>query len=190
MSEKKGVHCGQDKSFCGLFVMPPAFDLDGFKKRFNVTEKEALYLTEDCLNEHAEAFAIFDEDKSGSINVEEVKRLLQRKYTNLSTEDASLMVKSVDVDNDNEVSFEEFVLMMLKAQDPSSEILEAFRAFDTDGNGFIEATELQEAMKRGGASISDEEAKTMIAQADLDKDGRISFPEFQEMLRAKLEKHA
>ena len=55
--------------------------------------------------------------------------------------------------------------------------MEAFRVFDLDGDGFIDTSEmchvLQLLFDAGPA-----EAEAVMAQLDLDGDGRISFEEF------------
>lgn len=77
------------------------------------------------------------------------------------------------------VDFQEFVSMMRKFQDravdPEEQYLEAFRVFDQDGNGFISAQELQTVMCSLGETLSEEEVKDMIREADLDKDGQVNY---------------
>lgn len=77
------------------------------------------------------------------------------------------------------VDFNEFVSMMLKFQerpvDPEEQYLEAFRVFDQDGNGFISPTELQSVMTSLGETLSEEEIKDMIQEADMDRDGQVNY---------------
>eukprot|EP00329_Picozoa_sp_Boothbay-MS584-11_P001316 19812_4 len=59
---------------------------------------------------------------------------------------------------------------------------EAFAIFDRDQNGFISAEELRYIVSaKTGQQLSDAEAKTMIANADVNKDGRISYAEFEKV---------
>lgn len=55
------------------------------------------------------------------------------------------------------------------------ELLQAFKAFDKDGNGFITLEELKEAMDSSGCILSDSELHCMIDHADVDGDGQINF---------------
>ncbi len=56
-----------------------------------------------------------------------------------------------------------------------SELKETFSEMDKDGNGFITATELKEALEDLGEPVSDYVVDELIRQADANKDGKISF---------------
>ena len=76
------------------------------------------------------------------------------------------------------VEFDEFVNMMQKYQsniNPEEEMLEAFRVFDKDGNGFISADELSHVMTTLGEKLTRDEVEAMIREADLDKDGLVNY---------------
>ena len=57
-----------------------------------------------------------------------------------------------------------------------------FRAFDLDGDGLITQSELHSVLKKLGEDFSDDEVKELISEADLDGDGKVSFPEFEKMI--------
>jgi len=61
----------------------------------------------------------------------------------------------------------------------------AFDSVDTDGSGRIDSSELQEAMKKAGRSMSIEECKRMIKKVDQDNDGELSFEEFRLIFTGK-----
>ena len=69
--------------------------------------------------------------------------------------------------------------------DSEEEILEAFKVFDKDGNGFISAAELRHIMTNLGEKLSDEEVDEMIREADIDGDGQINYEEFVKMMMSK-----
>lgn len=54
-------------------------------------------------------------------------------------------------------------------------ILQLFQVFDTNNDGFISETELSNAMKNLGESLTNEDLKSMIKAADLDGDGKINY---------------
>ena len=50
-----------------------------------------------------------------------------------------------------------------------------FKEIDADGNGYITPTEVVAAYKKFGRSITQEEAKEIVKDADTDGDGRINY---------------
>ena len=68
-----------------------------------------------------------------------------------------------------------------KGEHSKADVVEAFRVFDEDGNGFITADELHHNMTNLGQKLSTEEANDMIKKADVDGDGQINYEEFVKM---------
>ena len=64
-------------------------------------------------------------------------------------------------------------------------LIEAFKVFDRDGNGFISAAELRHVMTNLGEKLTDEEVDEMIREADVDGDGQINYEELVKMMIAK-----
>ncbi|KAG0736268.1 hypothetical protein G6F57_009397 [Rhizopus arrhizus] len=98
------------------------------------------------------------------------------------------MVNQVSKDN-NSLNFEEFATLMRptlsdphKMNKKQEELKEAFDAFDKDGDGLINQVELQAMMEKLGDKISLDEAKLLIEEVDLDKDGGVNFNEFSAMM--------
>ena len=77
------------------------------------------------------------------------------------------------------VDFPEFLNMMAKkiqnTDSVEDEIREAFRVFDKESRGHINANEFRFVMKNIGAQMTDEEIEEMIEEADHDHDGLISY---------------
>ena len=98
------------------------------------------------------------------------------------------MIGEVDAVGNRTIAFPEFLTLMAhRMQDTDSEegILEAFKVFDRDGNGFISAAELRHVMTNLGEKLTDEEVDEMIREADIDGDGQINYEEFVKMMMAK-----
>lgn len=94
----------------------------------------------------------------------------------------------IDADGNGTIDFPEFLIMMarkMKDTDSEEEILEAFKVFDKDGNGFISAAELRHIMTNLGEKLTDEEVDEMIREADIDGDGQINYEEFVKMMMSK-----
>ena len=62
------------------------------------------------------------------------------------------------------------------------EILEGFRAFDKNGDGYITLEELRWAMTNLGEKLNDAELMELIQAADIDGDGRLNFEEKAEVM--------
>ncbi|KAJ8308804.1 hypothetical protein KUTeg_013678 [Tegillarca granosa] len=70
----------------------------------------------------------------------------------------------------------------MKKIDLQEEVLEAFKLFDTDRNGYITARELKDVMTNLGEKITEEEVDDMIRVADANGDGQIEYTEFLKIL--------
>ena len=113
------------------------------------------------------------------------------------------MINEIDEDGNGTVDFEEFLVMMskkMKDTDSEDELRqclghqrflyhpcyrEAFKVFDSDGNGFINASELRQVMLNLGEKLSEEEVEMMIKEADTNGDGLVNYDEFISMMNAK-----
>lgn len=97
------------------------------------------------------------------------------------------MITSVDK-NHHEVAvdFEEFIeLLVNHGRNIDEDIAKSFNVFDIDGDGLITEDELQTTMSSLGDPMNEKEVKAMIAEADLDGDGKINFKEFQVLMDNK-----
>ena len=65
---------------------------------------------------------------------------------------------------------------------PQDWIFDAFLIFDRDRDGFIGEEDLRVSMERMGQPVNATEITTMIREADVDVDGRISFEDFAQMM--------
>ena len=116
------------------------------------------------------------------------QKVLQDIINHLSCSDVRVFVFQIDADNSGSIDFPEFLTMMarkMKDTDSEEEILEAFKVFDKDGNGFISAAELRHIMTNLGEKLTDEEVDEMIREADIDGDGQINYEEFVKMMMSK-----
>ena len=75
----------------------------------------------------------------------------------------------VDVNGDGTIDFDEFKDMMKKQgddKDPAVELLEAFKLFDKDKDGFISMRELKKVATMMGNSLSKEEVEEFLQEAE------------------------
>ena len=105
---------------------------------------------------------------------------------NPSEEELRTMIKNVDTNANGAVDFNEFIEMMIKrGSGVEEDVADAFKVFDRDGDGLITAEELKLTMNNLGEPLTKAEVKAMIAEADLDGDGKINFKEFQRLMQNK-----
>ena len=79
---------------------------------------------------------------------------------------------------DGEVHFNEYMEMIrqgIEFVDTEQELVEAFKVFDREGNGFINSLEIRRVMTNLGYKLTDWEVDEMVIQADLDGDGQINY---------------
>merc|ERR1719436_1539685 len=99
----------------------------------------------------------------------------------------NVMIESIDTE-DGRIDFPDFLSLMakkMKEADTEEELIEAFKVFDKNEDGFISALELRDCMKNLGEKLTDAEVDEMIREADMDGDGHINYDEFVKMMMAK-----
>ncbi|KAI9487785.1 MAG: hypothetical protein EXX96DRAFT_535916 [Benjaminiella poitrasii] len=147
----------------------------------------------------AELFTSFDKDNDGKISHSELEEMLQSAgvdsspfspmFNKKGASDEQRQLQRQAQQMDGSLDFEEFAkLMRPTLSDPHRltskqlELKEAFEVFDKDGDGFINEHELQAMMEKLGDKISLAEARELIKDVDLDKDGAVNFTEFSVMM--------
>ena len=144
-----------------------------------------------------EVFAKFDRDGSGMIDEAELQLVLMALNKPCQDEDIKKYLAQGDLDGDGNISLSEFCVMVgIKyegdEEDPrvtEAEILkECFAVFDSDGSGYIERHEMMNIMCNLGtasfAAPSEETVDALLAEADIDGDGKISYNEFVRVMQS------
>ncbi|XP_047342093.1 calcium-binding allergen Bet v 3-like [Impatiens glandulifera] len=146
-------------------------------------------------------FDLFDKNKDGMITVDELSQALNRLGLETDVSELSVMVNSHIRDGKIGLGFEEFdelhrslndTFFGLDQQDnqdeEESDLNEAFKVFDEDGDGYISASELQKVLGKLGFSEGREidRCKRMILSVDHNHDGRVDFYEFKDMMRSTI----
>nr|ABI14434.1 calmodulin-like protein [Karlodinium veneficum] len=143
-------------------------------------------LIEEQIAEFKETFSLFDEDKDGRLSVAELGKMLNSLGQNPTDIDLASMVQDVDAE-DMKIDFPDFLSLMarkMKDTDTEEELIEAFKVFDKNEDGFISARELTDCMKNLGEKLTDAEVDEMIKEADMDGDLQINYDEFVKMMMA------
>ena len=117
----------------------------------------------------------------GTLSTKDLGTVIRSLDQNPSEAEIQDWAKEVDPDGTGSIGFDEFVNLMSKIYkntDTEEEILEAFKVFDRDGNGLIDAAELKYVLTNLGEKLMDEEVDEMFEKVDLNGDGMISYKEF------------
>lgn len=142
-------------------------------------------LTDEQVCEFREAFNLYDKDGDGTITVLEIGCIMRSLGQTPTDAELQDLIDEIDTDKSGTIDFTEFIKMMSKKAthiNSESELIEAFKVFDKDGNEFITSQELRHVMTNLGEKITEEEADVMIKEADLDGDGKINYEEFVKMM--------
>ncbi|KPI84043.1 centrin putative Ca2 -binding EF-hand protein [Leptomonas seymouri] len=133
-----------------------------------------------------EAFNLFDADGSGAIDAEEMALAMKGLgFGDLPRDEVERIIRSMNTDANGLVEYSEFESMIksrMAQKDSPEEILKAFQLFDLDKKGKISFTNLKEVAKLLGENPGDDVLKEMIAEADEDGDGEVSFEEFKSVM--------
>jgi Ca2+-binding EF-hand superfamily protein len=139
-----------------------------------------------------EAFQLFDKDRKGCVVQEEVATIM-RYLGSYPTERA--MVKEILPDmlgeEDHQVKYELFEPKMLEmlaegTWEPDSEdaLLNAFKAFDPEGKGYIEASKLREALITKGTPFREKEIAAFLEVAKDEESGHVFYEDYVALLSA------
>jgi len=98
------------------------------------------------------------------------------------------LINDIDAEGNGNIDFPEFLSLMakkMKDTDTEEELIEAFKVFDTEGNGVISAMRLRELMETLGTKLPSSEIDEMIQEADINRDGRINYVDLVRLMMAK-----
>jgi centrin-3 len=143
-------------------------------------------LTEDQKQELREAFELFDANKTGSIDLHELKVLMRALGFDVKKPEVIKIVHDVDPNNSGAVDYDQFLEIMSEryaGRDPEDEIRKAFSLFDDDRSGKISLKNMKRVARELGENLSEEELQAMIDEFDRDQDGEISGDEFMYIMK-------
>ena len=147
-------------------------------------------LTADEVIEIKEAFDLFDSDKSGQIDTNELKQALQNLGIDAKNQTLQNMLADIDKNGSGDIDFDEFIDMMtakMSDKDTREDLQKVFDLFlgDDDADK-IEIKHLKRVVKELNENLSDDELNEMITRADTDRDGKVSFEEFYNIMTKKI----
>merc|ERR1719245_2169260 len=137
-----------------------------------------------------EHFDRLDIDGDKQLDLEELTRLIKDLgFHDLESEqEAARMLQEADVDQNGQISFEEFATVwqrkLLSVNDQY--IRAVFGVLDSNGDGYIDREELKGVLE----DFSEQDIDEMLYEIDSqgDGDGRIDFTEFKSAMKEQIEK--
>lgn len=99
------------------------------------------------------------------------------------------MISDLDADGNGSIDFGEWFNLMTKRvndRDSKENISKIFLLFDDERTGFLNAGNLRRIAESLGEQVSEQELNELIARADTDHDGLVSFEEFYTILTRKV----
>ncbi|CAD8064638.1 unnamed protein product [Paramecium primaurelia] len=157
------------------------FNAEDYAKPPHLTKEEVL--------EVKQAFDIFDNDGSGSIDPQELREAFEasgiKTYHNKFIYQ---VLGELDTDNSGGIDFEEFLHLAtakVSDKDTREQIQKVFNLYDWNKEGRITWDELKRVAQDLGEEMTDEEIQHMFKKADLDDDGFVTFDDFYNLMTQK-----
>ncbi|KAK3021195.1 hypothetical protein RJ639_046614 [Escallonia herrerae] len=154
-------------------------------------------------------FDVFDKNHDGMITADELSLALRSLGLDADPSELDAMVSPYIWPGNAGLRFEDFEALHRSLNDlffglddrdheerdceEESELTEAFKVFDEDGDGYISARELQAVLRKLGLGDEGREidrVEKMISSVDRDHDGRVDFFEFKDMMRGVIVRSA
>ncbi|XP_067106613.1 calcium-binding protein 2 isoform X1 [Osmerus mordax] len=142
------------------------------------------------MDELREAFREFDKDKDGFIGCKDLGNCMRTMGYMPTEMELIELSQQINMNLGGHVDFEDFVELMgpkLLAETADmigvKELRDAFKEFDTNGDGQISTAELREAMKKLlGQQVGHRDLEDILQDIDLNGDGHVDFEEFVRMM--------
>lgn len=126
-----------------------------------------------------EAFDLFDLDKDGLIDIEELRKLINKiQKRAISLAEVETFMEKVEVNG--KISFKELceLLPLIIPNDPDAELKRAFDEVDIDQCGSLDFVEFVVLLEELGFEVSEDEKKK-FASLDFNERSSIDFEEFK-----------
>ncbi|KAJ9185522.1 hypothetical protein P3X46_005149 [Hevea brasiliensis] len=156
-------------------------------------------------------FDLFDKNGDGMITVQDLSQALALLGLDADFSELESTIRSHVRPGNDGLGFDDFVSLhqsldqaffsndeqnVENGQDEmsqeESDLSEAFKVFDEDGDGYISAHELQVVLRKLGMPEAKEidRIEQMICSVDSNHDGRVDFFEFKDMMRSVIVRSA
>ena len=133
--------------------------------------KEAFVIFGDNAGSPTEALATID---SSTISTDKVGIMMRSLGQNPTQAEVAELVKEMG----DTMDFSDFSSLMAKrgaGVNSEAELVESFRVFDKDGNGFVSTAEVKMIMCNVGENLQEDEIDDMVREIDPDGEGQVNY---------------
>lgn len=145
-------------------------------------------LSEEQILEVKEAFNVFDSEQSGGLDARELKAALSALNIKISKDEIRQIYSDFSKDIREKITQEEFfeiVTPRMPDRHTKEYIKIIFGYFDLDNNGKISSRNLKKIAQEIGETLSEDELKEIMEEADKDSDGYIGFEDFYRIMKKR-----
>ena len=134
-----------------------------------------------------DVFRYMDQDLSGTLSAREIEAIYEKFNIKLRDGEIEEIIDSLYFKEKALVTYLEFIAATLDKEfyRNKQRIRELFNYMDVDLSGEIDYKDIQECFKRFGRLLDDSKIKRMISECDNNRDGKISFEEFYDIIVAE-----
>lgn len=165
-------------------------DEEEVKEKFDPTPYLQRGVNNDDIIAMKECFDLFDKDKSGYIDLNEMKALIDEMQLDSAPDKILELTSNLDNNKDNKIDFKEFLnLLSIYNFDPGNEIQlnNMFNKFSDFKDG-ITVEDLKRMSDLVGENYTQEQLENMIKAADKDRDNALNLHEFKRAIHIMEEK--
>lgn len=139
----------------------------------------AEQLTETELIGLRATFDAMDTNRDGKLTYAELQQALESQGFDMLKDELVNIINGLGLDDTNEIQYSEFLAATMDMNYAIREenILRAFQSFDSEGKGELTYKDLIEVMG------SEDHARELVGEIDLNGDGIISYDEFKAMMQ-------
>ena len=145
-------------------------------------------MSDDQTEKLREHFMLFDKDKNGLIDSNELGLALRSLGFHIEEKDLKGIIEEFDKNKNGKIEFDEFANLVgvrMKTPLTEEELKEAFALFDKDNNGKISSSELKKALTQFGEMLTDQEADEFLEDIDTNGNGELTIEELSRFLLAQ-----
>jgi len=160
-------------------------DKKGKKKAQRATSNVFAMFEQKQVQEFKEAFGLMDQDRDGTISVDDLKEV----YSSLGKAPKDADLKAMIDEAPGPINFTMLLTLFgerLNGTDEESTIVNAFKIFDADAKGHIHREALKSMLCSEGKKeerLSDQEFNQMLDGAPMDPKGNLDYVAFTRIIK-------